>query len=138
MPRLRDLTERLEALTAVTPGIEAAALVSEEGLVLASALPHDVEPAVAARVGAQLATLGTSAARDLARGEPEEVIVRSALGWSLVAHGSGGIRLLVLAARHASIAILLLEGRKAADELAALASAEDTEAKEARHGDAVG
>ncbi|MFO0671599.1 MAG: roadblock/LC7 domain-containing protein [Polyangiaceae bacterium] len=136
---LRDLTERLEALTGATPGVEAAALVSEEGVVLASALPHDVDPGQAARVGKALADVGTSAMHQLARGDAEEVLVRSAHGWSVVltATNATAVRLVVLAARHASVALLLLEARKAADDLALLVG-EGLVPKEARHGDAVG
>jgi hypothetical protein len=42
-PKIEELTDLLKDLEATTPDIEASAVVSVDGLMIASALPQDVE-----------------------------------------------------------------------------------------------
>ena len=68
MSRVDVLNRVLRALLSGAPEIEAAALVSEDGLVIACVLPPDLEELRIAGISASLLSLGTRAAAELRRG----------------------------------------------------------------------
>ncbi|MGD8759471.1 MAG: roadblock/LC7 domain-containing protein, partial [Anaerolineales bacterium] len=62
------MAKRLRDLQASTPDVEASAVVSADGLTMASALPTDVEEDRVAAMSAAMLSLGERIAGELGRG----------------------------------------------------------------------
>jgi predicted regulator of Ras-like GTPase activity (Roadblock/LC7/MglB family) len=63
--RVEELTDLLKDLEAMTPDIQASAVVSVDGLMIASALPQDVEGDRVAAMSAAMLSLGERTATEL-------------------------------------------------------------------------
>lgn len=96
MSRLDEMNKILRKMQTDSPGVEASALISEDGLMIASALTPDLDEARVAGMTATLLNLGTRAAVELARGEVKEVIIRGENGYAVMMDAGRGIMLLVL------------------------------------------
>ncbi|MBU7009780.1 MAG: roadblock/LC7 domain-containing protein [Theionarchaea archaeon] len=79
--KVEVLTGLLKDLEATTPDIEASAVVSVDGLMIASALPRDVEEDRVAAMSAAMLSLGERTASELARGGLSEVYVKGENGY---------------------------------------------------------
>ncbi len=73
--RIRRLGILLRQMQGLTPNIEASAIVSSEGLVLASALPSGTDEQEIGAMSAAVLTLGERIARELLSGEVKQVYV---------------------------------------------------------------
>jgi len=113
MSRLDSLNKILRHLQSESPGVEASALISEDGLMLASSLPQDLEETRVAGMTATLLNLGTRAATELRRGEVQEVIVRGDLGYAVMISAGRGALLLVLANETAKLGLIFFDMREA-------------------------
>ena len=74
MSRTDELNRILRQLQSGTPEVEASALVSEDGLMIASALPQHIDEMRVAGMSSTLVSLGTRAALDLQRGTLDQVL----------------------------------------------------------------
>jgi predicted regulator of Ras-like GTPase activity (Roadblock/LC7/MglB family) len=117
MSRVESINQILRALQRASPDVEASALISEDGLMLASALPQHVDESRVAGVSATLSTLGQRAARELERGEVEEVLVRGGKGYAVMIAASAGTVLLALATKQAKLGLIFLDMRRAVEDL---------------------
>ena len=118
MSRVEAINRLLRALQSGSPDMEASALISEDGLIIASALPQHVDESRVAGMSATLLSLGTRAATELERGAVEEVLVRGDQGYVvLMAVGTSGTLLLTLSSRTAKLGLVFLDMRRTAEEL---------------------
>lgn len=118
--RTEMLVSRLHALRASTPDIEASAIVSVDGLTIASALPSDAEEDRVSAMTAAMLSLGERIAGELRRGSLEQVYIRGARGFVvLMAVGEHAV-LTVLAREQAKLGLLFLDMRRAVEDLAKL------------------
>jgi uncharacterized protein len=117
MSRVQDLNRVLREFQAGTPEIEAAAVISEDGLVIASALPQHIEEMRVAGMSATLLSLGSRAASELARGDLEQVIIRGPKGYVVMVNAAPGTLLLVLATQTAKLGLVFLDMRRAVAEI---------------------
>ena len=116
MGRADDLNNTLRALQSGTPDIEACALISEDGLVIASALPQHVEETRVAGMSATLLNLGGRAANELGRGDLEQVLIRGREGYAVMVRAGSSTLLLCLTSREAKLGLIFLDmGRAATD-----------------------
>ncbi len=81
MSRANDLNRVLRKFQGDSPGVEASALISEDGLMIASVLPAGMEESRIAGMGATLLSLGARASVELKRGAVREVVVRGEMGY---------------------------------------------------------
>lgn len=110
--RLRDLQR--------TDGVEASAVVSVDGLIMASALPSGVEEDRVSAMSAAMLSLGERIASELGRGNLEQVYIRGKSGYViLMAVGQEAV-LTTLAREEAKLGLVFLDMRRAADDLAKL------------------
>lgn len=124
MARMRTerMIERLKELQASTPDIEASAVVSLDGLIMASALPADVEEDRVSAMSAAMLSLGERIASELGRGTLDQVYIRGERGYVvLMAVGEEAV-LTVLARPQAKLGLLFLDMRRAAEDLARILS----------------
>ena len=113
---LTDLLKDLEA----TSDIEASAVVSVDGLMIASALPQDVEEDRVAAMSAAMLSLGERTANELARGGLSEVYVKGESGYVvLMASGENAV-LTALARKDAKLGLVFLDMKRTAEEVAGL------------------
>lgn len=117
MSRVDNINRILRSLQSSSPDVEACALISEDGLMIASALPQHVDETRVAGMTATLSSLGTRAASELGRGEVQEVLVRGTDGYAVMMASSGGTLLLSLASKQAKLGLIFLDMRRAIDDL---------------------
>jgi predicted regulator of Ras-like GTPase activity (Roadblock/LC7/MglB family) len=118
--RSQDLTERLRALLNSTPEIEGAAVVSVDGLGIASVLNPDIEEDRIAAMSAAMLSLGERIASELGRGKLEQVYVKGEYGFALLTSVGPQAVLSVIAKSDARLGLLLLELRKAVRDIETL------------------
>ena len=113
MSRLDELNKILRKLQSDSPGLEASALISEDGLMIASALTPELEENRVAGMTATLLNLGTRAAVELARGEVKEVIIRGDHGYAVMINAGRGALLLALANESAKLGLIFFDMNEA-------------------------
>lgn len=118
--RSERLNEALYTLQRSAGGIEASAIVSVDGLIIASALPSDTGEDRVAAMSAAMLSLGERIAQELNRGEPEQVYVRGDDGYVLLMSIGQEAVLTVLANTGAKLGLIFLEMRRAVASLEAL------------------
>lgn len=117
MSRVDDLNRILRTLQSGTPDIEASALVSEDGLMIASALPQHVQEVRVAGMSSTLLSLGVRAATELGRGGLEQVLIRGANGYIVMLKATSGTMLLALTTKEAKLGLIFLDMSRAVEEI---------------------
>ncbi|MBN1953742.1 MAG: roadblock/LC7 domain-containing protein [Anaerolineae bacterium] len=115
--RTERMVERLRELQMSTPDIEASAVVSVDGLSIASSLPGDVEEDRVSAMSAAMLSLGERIASELGRGNLDEVYVKGIGGYVILTAVGEEAVLTVLARGGAKLGLVFLEMRRAAEEL---------------------
>ncbi|MCF6249806.1 MAG: roadblock/LC7 domain-containing protein [Methylococcaceae bacterium] len=100
-----------------SPDVEAAALISEDGLTIASALPEDLDKTRIGGMSATLHSLGTRAAVELRRGTVKEVIVRGEQGYTVLLDAGRGVLLLAIANENASLGLIFFDMRETINKI---------------------
>lgn len=116
--RTERMVERLRELQRSTVDIEASAVVSVDGLTIASSLPAGVEEDRVSAMSAAMLSLGERIASELGRGTLDEVYVKGAGGYVILTAVGEEAVLTVLARAGAKLGLIFLEMRRAAEELA--------------------
>lgn len=117
MSRTDDLNRILRSLQAGTPEIEASALISEDGLMIASALPNHIDEMRVAGISSTLLSLGQRASTELQRGGLEQVLIRGQEGYVVMVGAATGTMLLVLATHDAKLGLIFLDMTKAVKDI---------------------
>jgi predicted regulator of Ras-like GTPase activity (Roadblock/LC7/MglB family) len=107
-------------LQASSPDIEASAIVSVDGLTIASALPQGIEEDRVSAMSAAMLSLGERIASELGRGALEQVYIKGNQGYVvLMAVGEEAV-LTALAREGAKLGLIFLDMRRAAEDIAKL------------------
>jgi len=107
--RTEQLVQRLRDLQANIENVEAAAIVSVDGLPLASSLPAGYEEDRVSAMSAAMLSLGERISSELGRGELKQVYVKGENGYVILnAIGEEAV-LTVLARKEAKLGIIFLE-----------------------------
>lgn len=114
------MVERLRELQASSPDIEASAVVSIDGLTIASALPQGVEEDRVSAMSAAMLALGERIAGELGRGEIQQVYIRGEKGYVVLMSVGEEAVLTTLAREQAKLGLILLDMRRAAEDLTRL------------------
>ncbi len=115
--RTELMVARLREMQVSSPDIEASAVVSVDGLIMASALPYEVEEDRVSAMSAAMLSLGERIASELGRGGLEQVYIRGSLGYVLVTAIGEEAVLTALARENAKLGLVFLEMRRAAESL---------------------
>ncbi len=110
----------LRDLRASSPDIEASAVVSVDGLVIASDLPAGVEEDRVSAMSAAMLSLGERIAGELGRGELDQVYIRGDEGYVMLSAATEETVLTVLARREAKLGLVFLDVKRTAKELSAM------------------
>jgi len=111
------MIQRLRVLQANTQNVESSAVVSVDGLIIASSLPSGIEEDQISAMSAAMLSLGERISGELGRGGLIEVYIHGSDGYVLlVAVGEDAV-LTVLTQKQAKLGLIFLEMRRAAEDL---------------------
>ena len=118
--RSQLMVDRLRELQASSPDTEASAVVSVDGLSIASALPQGVEEDRVSAMSAAMLSLGERIASELGRGTLEQVYIKGEKGYVILMSVGEEAVLTALARGHTKLGLILLDMRRAAADLSKL------------------
>lgn len=117
--RASRMASALDAFVRSSPDILAAAVVSHDGLPLASVLPPDMPEDRLGAMSAALLALGDQALLSLGRGRLTQVLVEGEHGFVFLVSAEGQAVLAAVASGEAKIGFMLYELRRAATAVGA-------------------
>jgi len=118
--RSEQMVNRLRSLQAAAPEIEASAVVSVDGLIMASALPSNIEEDRVSAMSAAMLSLGERIATELGRSGLEQIYIKGNAGFIILTSVGSEAVLTALARQEAKLGLIFLEMRRAAEDLVKL------------------
>ncbi len=115
--RTEQMVTRLRQMQSECPDIEASAIVSVDGLIIASALPNEVEEDRVSAMSAAMLSLGDRISAELGRGSLEQVYIKGAEGYVILSSIGSDAVLTALARQSSKLGLVFLEMRRAAGDL---------------------
>lgn len=115
--RSQLMVDRLRELQSSSPDIEASAVVSVDGLTIASALPPDAEEDRVSAMSAAMLGLGEKITKELGKGHLEQVYIKGDNGYVIIMSIGEEAVLTALARDHAKLGLIFLDMRRAAEDL---------------------
>ncbi len=115
--RTQKMIDRLRDLQASSPDVEGSAIVSVDGLSIASALHQEIEEDRVSAMSAAMLSLGERIASELGRGILEHVYIRGELGYVLMMAVGDEAVLTVMARKEAKLGLILLDMKRAVEDL---------------------
>ncbi len=107
----------LNELNGSTADIQGSAVISIDGLLIASALPTSYDEEMVSAMSAAMLLLGERTANELKRGELEQVIVKGRLGYVIMVSAGRDSVLCVLARSDAKLGLVMLDATRAAEDI---------------------
>ena len=117
MSKADRLAAVLDSFLNISAETEAAAVVSADGLPMASALPPHVEEDRLAAMSAALLTLGERAADGLGKGELGQVFVEGKDGYVVLMAAGPHAVLVAITSKAAKVGLVLYEMRRASSQI---------------------
>jgi len=114
------MVEELKKLQVSSPDIQASAVVSADGLIMASALPGSVEEDRVSAMSAAMLSLGERISLELKRGELDQVYIRGKDGYVMLTAVGYDAVLTVMANAEAKLGLIFLDINRTAVKLAEL------------------
>ncbi|MBP6178667.1 MAG: roadblock/LC7 domain-containing protein [Anaerolineales bacterium] len=114
------MVERLRNMQASAPDIEASAVVSVDGLIMASALQQGVEEDRVSAMSAAMLSLGERISGELGRGGLEQVYIKGDKGAIVLTAIGDEAVLTAMSRQDAKLGMIFLEMRRAAEDLVKL------------------
>lgn len=118
--RTELMVDRLRDLQSGTPDIEASAVVSVDGLIMASALPAGAEEDRISAMSAAMLSLGERIAEELGRGLLNQVFIRGDSGFVILMSVGEDAVLTSMIREKAKLGLIFLDMKRAADDLGKL------------------
>ncbi len=115
--RTEQLVERLRDLQASSGDVEAAAVVSVDGLSMASSLPSNIEEDRVSAMSAAMVSLGERISSELGRGLMEQVMVKGQNGYVILTSVGEEAVLTVLARKDAKLGLIFLDVNRTVEAL---------------------
>jgi hypothetical protein len=114
------MVEELKKLQISSPDIQASAVVSVDGLIIASALPANVEEDRVSAMSAAMLSLGERISIELRRGELDQVYIRGDNGYVMLTSVGQEAVLTVMANVNAKLGLIFLDIKRTAEALSEL------------------
>jgi len=115
-----QLVEKLRDLQASSADVEAAAIVSVDGLSIASVMPADYDEDRVSAMSAAMLSLGERITGELGRGNLDTVYVKGQYGYVILMSVGDEAVLTVLAREQAKLGLIFLDMSRAVKELTKL------------------
>lgn len=118
--RSEMLNSILSELNGTSADIEASAVLSTDGLMMASLLPAGMDEDRVGAMSAAMLSLGDRTAEELARGALEQVLIKGDKGYILMTHAGNEAVVTVLAKPNARLGLIFLDVKRAAEGIGKL------------------
>lgn len=118
--RTDSFQQILEDLNSSSANVEASALISNDGLMIASALPTGVDEDRVGAMSAALLSLGDRAGRELARGSIDRIMIQGEKGYVIMTSSGDEAVLTIMAKPNAKLGLIFLDIKRASEALAKL------------------
>ena len=105
----------LTSLSSTSGDIKSSAVISIDGLVMASDFPADLDEDRVGAMSAAMLSLGDRTAEELGRGALEQVLIKCDNGYILMTHAGHDAVLTVLAKPNARLGLIFLDVKRAAE-----------------------
>lgn len=118
--RNQKMVDRLRDMQSSSPDIEGSAIVSVDGLSIASALHQDIEEDRVSAMSAAMLSLGERIASELGRGVLDQVYIKGVNGYVILMSIGEEAVLTAMARKEAKLGLILLDMRRAVEDLTGL------------------
>ncbi|TFG21880.1 MAG: hypothetical protein EU533_04930 [Promethearchaeota archaeon] len=115
-----SLDDLLKKLLGAIPEVKAAAIVSAEGLPIASALPQGVDETRIAAMTAALLSLSERAIIEMGKGDFDQLYVKGSSGYLLILQAGPNAVLTVSTSSEVRLGLILLDCRRTCEKIAQL------------------
>ncbi|MHA1582000.1 MAG: roadblock/LC7 domain-containing protein [Candidatus Baldrarchaeia archaeon] len=115
-----QIKQILQLLEINTPGIEASAIVSLQGLPIVSAMPAGVNDDVVAAMTAAVLSVGEKALQELQKGKLVKILIEGEKGYIIMTTVGQNAILTVLAKQSSNLGLIFLTMKQTAQKIAAL------------------
>ncbi|MFX1570198.1 MAG: roadblock/LC7 domain-containing protein [Promethearchaeota archaeon] len=119
-PTTESLDEILKKLLSAIPEVKAAAIVSAEGLPIASALPQGVDETRIAAMTAALLSLAERSVIEMEKGEFDQLYVKGSDGYLLVLQAGPNAVLTVSTTKDVRLGLIFLDCKRTCEKIAKL------------------
>lgn len=114
------MVDRLRDMQVSSPDIEGSAIVSVDGLSIASVLRPEIEEDRVSAMSAAMLSLGERIASELGRGVLDQVYIKGKNGYVILMSVGSESVLTVMARKEGKLGLLLLDMRRAVEDLVGL------------------
>ncbi|MCP4432646.1 MAG: hypothetical protein GY806_16865 [Gammaproteobacteria bacterium] len=114
------LSSVLSELNGTSADIEASAVISTDGLMIAAMLPQNMDEDRVGAMSAAMLSLGDRTAGELGRGDLEQVLIKGDNGFVLMTHAGEDAVVTVMAKPRAKLGLIFLDVKRAADNITKL------------------
>ena len=114
------LASILSDLNGSSADIEASAIISTDGLMMAALLPQNLDEDRVGAMSAAMLSLGDRTAQELVRGDLEQVLIKGGQGYVLMTHAGSEAVVSVLAKPSAKLGLIFLDVKRAAEAVSKL------------------
>ena len=115
--RTEQMVGKLRDLQLSSTDIEASAIVSVDGLIMASSLPAGIEEDRVSAMSAAMLSLGERIAGELGRGYLDQVFIRGENGYVILMSVGEEAVLTVLTRKDTKLGLVFLDMRRAVEDL---------------------
>jgi predicted regulator of Ras-like GTPase activity (Roadblock/LC7/MglB family) len=115
-----DIQKILKSMEVSTPGIEASALVSIQGLPIVSAMPRGVDDAIIAAMSAAILGVGERAAKELSRGNLQQILIQGDTGYVILKRAGEDALLAVMTKSDSNLGMIFLMMKGVAQKISLL------------------
>lgn len=115
--RAEVLNSILSDLNGSTTDIEASAVLSTDGLIMASMLPVSMDEDRVGAMSAAMLSLGERISSELMRGELDQVLIKGDQGYVLMTHAGKDAVVTVIAKPETRLGLIFLDIRRAAEAI---------------------
>jgi predicted regulator of Ras-like GTPase activity (Roadblock/LC7/MglB family) len=115
-----EIQRVLRSMDDGTPGVEASAIVSVQGLPIVSAMPKDVDDSVIAAMSAAILGVGERAARELARGRLQQILIQGDDGYIILKRAGDDALLAVMAKSDSNLGMIFIVMKGIAQKISLL------------------
>jgi len=118
--KVGQIKQILQLLEINTPGVEASAIVSLQGLPIVSAMPAGVNDDVVAAMTAAVLSVGEKALQELQKGKLVKILIEGEKGYIIMTTVGQNAILTVLAKHSSNLGLIFLTMKQTAQKIAAL------------------
>ena len=111
------LASVLSELNGTSADIEASAVISTDGLMIAAVLPQGMDEDRVGAMSAAMLSLGDRTSSELGRGELEQVLIKGDNGFVLMTHAGDDAVVTVMAKPKAKLGLIFLDVKRAAENI---------------------